>query len=144
MHYTTRMKRGFSAYRCRNQKDQSQHAFDSGCEAYIQTPSKPFLERTLVRLLPGEQRLAALASQAIKDQKTKARRERARQVRGRFAQTKAWLVALKTHVAYDWATRLLERIEASKESPPIASKFPKYPGGASYRATTHELLDEGF
>lgn len=63
--------------------------------------------------------MAARANQTVKDQKSKARREQAWQARGRLAQTKGWLTALKTRAAFDWMARKLDNIEASRESPQV-------------------------
>eukprot|EP00752_Nemacystus_decipiens_P008314 g7432.t1 len=61
-----------------------------------------------------EQQLAARANQAIKDQKTMARRERAREARGLMAQTKGWLTALKMYTAIVWVANGLAGIEEEK------------------------------
>lgn len=66
----------------------------------------------------GNQLLAAREHQAAKDHIIRARRERTRQARGRMAQTKGWLTALKMHAAIVWVANGRAGIEASNTAGP--------------------------
>ena len=80
--------------------------------------SKEYIFRDVLGIFSsGDLQLAARADQAIKDQKTRARRERAREARGQTAQTKGWLTTLKIHAAIVWVANRLAGIEVCSATP---------------------------
>ncbi|CAM9167777.1 unnamed protein product [Ectocarpus sp. 13 AM-2016] len=73
-----------------------------------------------------DQDKAARQSQAVKEQKSEARRERTKQARGRAAQTKGWLTALKMHAAVTWVVNGLDGIEEDKRRAEAAKVITRH------------------
>lgn len=111
--------------------------------------------------LPGnissvDQQLAARDSQADKEQKMRARRERARHDREQTAQSKGWLTAMKMHTAIVWVITRRDNSEVGNASSSETTYFqaavkltsvksielPIGTGGMRYR-TMHALGKSG-
>ncbi|CAN0059641.1 unnamed protein product, partial [Ectocarpus sp. 4 AP-2014] len=73
-----------------------------------------------------DQDKAARESQAVKEQKSEARRERTKQARGRTAQTKGWLTALKMNAAVAWVVNGLDGIEEEKRRTEAAKVITRH------------------
>ncbi|CAM9345411.1 unnamed protein product, partial [Ectocarpus fasciculatus] len=73
-----------------------------------------------------DQDIAARESQAVKEQKSEARRERTKQARGRAAQTKGWLTVLKMHAAVTWVVNGLDGIEEDKRRAEAAKVITRH------------------
>ncbi|CAM9331977.1 unnamed protein product, partial [Ectocarpus sp. 8 AP-2014] len=76
--------------------------------------------------LRHDQDKAARESQVVKEQKSEARRERTKQARGRAAQTKGWLTALKMHAAVAWVVNGLDGIEEEKRRAEAAKVITRH------------------
>ncbi|CAM9739958.1 unnamed protein product [Ectocarpus sp. 6 AP-2014] len=73
-----------------------------------------------------DQGIAARENQVVKEQKSEARRERTKQARGRAAQTKGWLTALKMHAAVAWVVNGLDGIEEEKRRAEAAKVITRH------------------
>ncbi|CAB1105897.1 unnamed protein product [Ectocarpus sp. CCAP 1310/34] len=73
-----------------------------------------------------DQDIAARENQTVKEQKSEARRERTKQARGRAAQTKGWLTALKMRAAVAWVVNGLDGIEDEKRRAEAAKVITRH------------------